>query len=100
MVPELALASVHSRFLHSAASVRRRPILMDGELMVRRLQPLVTGLSFGESPRRHDDRLCVADWGAPEIVVDRGGKAHVTTGTVTRNPARLHSTAGCRPVGQ
>jgi sugar lactone lactonase YvrE len=38
------------------------------------LHTLVTGLKFGESPRWHNGRLWVADWGAREIVtVDRAG---------------------------
>lgn len=32
------------------------------------LRTLLTGLKFGESPRWHDGRLWVADWGAREIV--------------------------------
>src|SRR5215471_16862425 len=31
-------------------------------------ETLLTGLVFGESPRWHDDRLWVADWGARELV--------------------------------
>jgi sugar lactone lactonase YvrE len=41
------------------------------------LQPrnLMTGLTFGESPRWHDDRLWVADWGTHEILsVDLNGQ--------------------------
>ena len=37
---------------------------------------LTRGLIFGESPRWHNDRLWVADWGAKEILaVDREGKS-------------------------
>jgi sugar lactone lactonase YvrE len=32
------------------------------------LRTLLTGLAFGESPRWHEGRLWVADWGAREIV--------------------------------
>lgn len=32
------------------------------------VQTLLTGLAFGESPRWHDGRLWVADWGAQEIL--------------------------------
>jgi sugar lactone lactonase YvrE len=39
---------------------------------------LVTGLAFGESPRWHDDRLWVSDWGTREIIaVDADGKSEV-----------------------
>jgi sugar lactone lactonase YvrE len=39
---------------------------------------LLTGLAFGESPRWHDGRLWVADWGAREILaVDREGEREV-----------------------
>ncbi len=42
------------------------------------LQTLLTGLAFGESPRWHDNRLWVADWGAKEIVaVDLARKSEV-----------------------
>jgi sugar lactone lactonase YvrE len=39
---------------------------------------LIDGLSFGESPRWHDDRLWVCDWGAQELVaVDLEGRSEV-----------------------
>ena len=42
------------------------------------MQTLLTGLAFGESPRWHDGRLWVADWGAQEILaLDLGGKHEV-----------------------
>jgi sugar lactone lactonase YvrE len=42
------------------------------------LQTLMTGLSFGESPRWHDGRLWVSDWGTQEIIaVDLEGKSEV-----------------------
>jgi sugar lactone lactonase YvrE len=42
------------------------------------LQTLLTGLTFGESPRWHDGRLWVADWGAKEILaVTTEGKSEV-----------------------
>ena len=44
------------------------------------MQPkaLMTGLLFGESPRWHQDRLWVSDWGARQIVaVDLEGKSEV-----------------------
>lgn len=42
------------------------------------LHTLLTGLAFGESPRWHDGRLWVADWGAQEILaVDSEGKREV-----------------------
>jgi sugar lactone lactonase YvrE len=41
-------------------------------------QVLVSGLAFGESPRWHDDRLWLCDWGAQEVVaVDLDGKSEV-----------------------
>jgi sugar lactone lactonase YvrE len=43
-----------------------------------RLQTLMTGIAFGESPRWHDDRLWFADWGAQEVVaVDLEGRSEV-----------------------
>lgn len=42
---------------------------------------LMTGLLFGESPRWHDDRLWLCDWGAQEVVaVDLEGKSEVIVG--------------------
>jgi sugar lactone lactonase YvrE len=42
------------------------------------LQTLLTGLAFGESPRWHEGRLWVADWGAQEILaVTLEGKREV-----------------------
>ena len=42
------------------------------------LNPLLSGLVFPESPRWHDDRLWLADWGAHEVIaVDRDGKSEV-----------------------
>jgi sugar lactone lactonase YvrE len=42
------------------------------------LHTLMAGLGFGESPRWHDGRLWVADWGAREIIaVDLAGKSEV-----------------------
>src|SRR5437660_6218853 len=42
------------------------------------LHTLLTGLAFGESPRWHEGRLWVDDWGAKEIlVVDREGEREV-----------------------
>ena len=44
------------------------------------LQPLMTGLVFPESPRWHDDRLWLADWGAQELIaVDLQGQSEVIT---------------------
>jgi sugar lactone lactonase YvrE len=42
------------------------------------LSPLLTGLVFPESPRWHDGRLWLADWGAEEVIaVDVEGKSEV-----------------------
>ncbi|HEY2237804.1 MAG TPA: SMP-30/gluconolactonase/LRE family protein [Streptosporangiaceae bacterium] len=42
-------------------------------------KPVLTGLVFPESPRWHDGRLWVADWGAQQIVaVDLDGRREVT----------------------
>jgi sugar lactone lactonase YvrE len=39
---------------------------------------LMTGISFGESPRWHDDRLWFSDWGAQELIaVDLEGRSEV-----------------------
>jgi sugar lactone lactonase YvrE len=45
---------------------------------VPELQTLISGSSFGESPRWHDDRLWFSDWGAQEIIaVDLDGNSEV-----------------------
>ncbi len=42
------------------------------------LHTLMTGLVFGESPRWHDDRLWLSDWGAQEVIaVDLAGRSEV-----------------------
>ena len=42
------------------------------------LQTLMTGIAFGESPRWHDERLWLSDWGAQEVIaVDLEGKSEV-----------------------
>jgi sugar lactone lactonase YvrE len=42
------------------------------------LQTLNTGLVFPESPRWHDERLWISDWGAHEVIaVDTAGKSEV-----------------------
>ena len=42
------------------------------------VQPLLDGLSFGESLRWHQDRLWLADWGAQEVLaIDREGQPEV-----------------------
>ena len=48
---------------------------------------LLTGLAFGESPRWHDDRLWLSNWGAQEVVaVDDAGKAEVMARVPTTLP--------------
>ena len=32
------------------------------------MKPLLIGLAMGESPRWHDDRRWLSDWGAQEII--------------------------------
>ncbi len=42
------------------------------------LQILMSGLAFPESPRWHDGRLWVSDWGANEVVaIDPDGKSQI-----------------------
>jgi sugar lactone lactonase YvrE len=49
-------------------------------------QVLLTGLAMGESPRWHDGRLWLSDWGAQEILaVDLEGRAEL----ITRVPFEL-----------
>jgi sugar lactone lactonase YvrE len=45
---------------------------------VPELQVLISGLAFPESPRWHEDRLWLSDWGAHEVIaVDLAGKREV-----------------------
>jgi sugar lactone lactonase YvrE len=47
-------------------------------------QILMTGITFGESPRWHDDRLWFSDWGTQEVIAfDREGRSEV----IVRTPA-------------
>jgi sugar lactone lactonase YvrE len=42
----------------------------------------MTGITFGESPRWHDDRLWFSDWGTQEVIaVDREGRSEVIVRT-------------------
>src|ERR1700736_4984191 len=62
------------------------------------LHTLLTGLAFGESPRWHDGRLWVADWGAKEILaVDREGEREVI---VTVSFPSFPLCFDCLPPGQ
>jgi sugar lactone lactonase YvrE len=46
-------------------------------------QILMTGITFGESPRWHEERLWLADWGTQEIIaVDHEGRSEV----IVRSP--------------
>ena len=48
------------------------------------LQTLITGLALGESPRWHDGRLWLSDWGVQEVVaVDLSGKSEVMVSVPT-----------------
>ena len=43
---------------------------------------VATGLAMGESPRRHDARLWVSDWGAQDILaIDSHGRPQVIVRT-------------------
>jgi sugar lactone lactonase YvrE len=47
-------------------------------------QVLMTGIAFGESPRWHDDRLWLSDWGTQEVIaIDPEGKSEI----IVRAPA-------------
>jgi sugar lactone lactonase YvrE len=51
------------------------------------LQTLLTGLAFGESPRWHDGRLWLADWGTQEVLaVDLDGTSQVIVRVPTARP--------------
>jgi sugar lactone lactonase YvrE len=53
---------------------------MSSQPSAQQPQVLITGLAFGESPRWHDDRLWLADWGAQEVIAaDTQGKSEVIT---------------------
>ena len=45
-------------------------------------QILMTGITFGESPRWHDERLWLSDWGTQEVIaVDHEGRSEVIVRT-------------------
>jgi sugar lactone lactonase YvrE len=60
------------------------------------LQILMSGLAFGESPRWHDDRLWLADWGTQEVLaVDLDGRSEVVVRVPAARPeARLPKFGG------
>jgi sugar lactone lactonase YvrE len=47
---------------------RRVHFIDERSLLMAEVHTLLTGLAFGESPRWHEGRLWVADWGAQEIL--------------------------------
>ena len=48
---------------------------------------LLTGLAFGESPRWHEGRLWVANWGTQEILaIDAAGRSEVVVRVATTLP--------------
>jgi sugar lactone lactonase YvrE len=45
---------------------------------IDKMETLMTGIAFGESPRWHEGRLWFSDWGAGKLIaVDRSGKSEV-----------------------
>jgi sugar lactone lactonase YvrE len=71
-------------------STRRVPMTIDSRPDVR---VVLTDLTFPESPRWHDDRLWIADWGTQEVIaLDLEGRsevvARVPSFDVHRPPAR------------
>jgi sugar lactone lactonase YvrE len=61
-----------------ALEVTLRRIVPSKEAFVSEPHILLTGLVFPESPRWHDDRLWLADWGAQELIaVDLQGESEV-----------------------
>jgi sugar lactone lactonase YvrE len=59
------------------------------------LQPLLTGLAFGESPRWHQDRLWLADWGTQEIIaVDLDSNREVVVRVPTTRPETQPDSGG------
>jgi sugar lactone lactonase YvrE len=56
-------------------------------------QTLLTGLAMGESPRWHENRLWLSDWGAREIIaVDLNGSREVAVlGRTGPRLLRLHA---------
>jgi sugar lactone lactonase YvrE len=52
--------------------------MMSKEAATPEVRTLLGGIAFGESPRWHDDRLCLADWGAQQVLaVDLEGNTDV-----------------------
>jgi sugar lactone lactonase YvrE len=61
-----------------ALEVTLRRIVPSKEAFVSEPHILLTGLVFPESPRWHDDRLWLADWGAQQLIaVDLQGESEV-----------------------
>jgi sugar lactone lactonase YvrE len=63
---------------HQPPEASAQDIMIGSKESIPGLQTLLAGLAFGESPRWHDNRLWVADWGAKEILtLDLAGKREV-----------------------
>ncbi len=59
-------------------SRREETVMASEESCVPEPHVLMSGIAFGESPRWHDGRLWVSDWGAQEVVaVDLDGNTEV-----------------------
>jgi len=59
-------------------------VLPSKEPLVPELRVVMTGLTFGEQPRWHEDRLWFSDWGTQEVIaVDLDGHSEV----ILRAPA-------------
>ncbi|TIU34916.1 MAG: SMP-30/gluconolactonase/LRE family protein, partial [Mesorhizobium sp.] len=51
---------------------------MPSSSSARKANIITEGLAFGESPRWHDSRLWLCNWGTGEVVaVDEGGTSEV-----------------------
>jgi sugar lactone lactonase YvrE len=60
------------------AGHRKSSTKMEGKTAQPKVQTLLTGLAFGESPRWHAGRLWLSDWGARQVLaVDLAGQREV-----------------------
>src|SRR5919109_1478887 len=63
------------------------PSLSMSKSSVPKMQTLLTGLMIGESPRWHEDRLWLSNWGMQEVIaVDLKGKSEVIVRVPTTIP--------------
>src|SRR3982074_3203730 len=67
-------------------------------MSVAELQTLMTGLAIGESPRWHDGRLWLSDWGAGQVLALNADGSREVAAAVASFPMCIDSPPDGRPL--